>query len=78
MKKYIPNNLQLKTKLDYLKYNNYGLPVYSWKKYNIYPEKKIMNKIILLLLSDSFSISKRITVIRFDLHLKNTVIKMNQ
>lgn len=69
MKKHIPNNLQLKTKLDYLKYNNYGLPVYSWKKYNIYPEKKIMNKIILLL-GDSLSISKRITVIRFDLHLQ--------
>ena len=49
MKKHIPNNLQLKTKLDYLKYNNYGLPIYFWKKYNIYPEKKIMNKIILSL-----------------------------
>ncbi|HEK2898211.1 TPA: inovirus-type Gp2 protein [Proteus mirabilis] len=69
MKKYISNNLQLKTKLNYFKYNNYGLPVYSCKKYNIYPEKKIMNKIILLL-GDSLSISKRITVIRFDLHLQ--------
>lgn len=68
MKKHIPNNLQLKTKLDYLKYNNYGLPIYSCKKYNIYPEKKIMNKIILSL-GDGFSISKRITIISFDLHL---------
>lgn len=71
MLNYIPNNYFTlsKKKLGYFVYQHYALPVYEWIQRGIHPDKRIMTS-ILEKVSEVFNQSKKILVVRFDLHVK--------
>ncbi|HCR3199142.1 TPA: inovirus-type Gp2 protein, partial [Morganella morganii] len=71
MPNYIPNNYFTlsKKKLGYFAYQHYALPVYEWIQRGIRSDKRIMTS-ILEKVSEVFSQSKKILVVRFDLHVK--------
>lgn len=56
-------------KLGAFIYQGYALPVYEWPQRAVYPEPKIM-RAMMDCLTEIFSQSTKVLVLRFDLHVK--------
>lgn len=56
-------------KLGAFIYQGYALPVYEWPQRTVYPEPKIM-RAMMDCLTEIFSQSTKVLVLRFDLHVK--------